>query len=83
MGGGQHPAQPVDATSFKTYIILLHFQIACSDWNLNLPRYVEPLVEEEAITVEEAVANLRAALADTYAAEDRLKSLLQSAGLIA
>ncbi len=57
-------------------------EIARNDWNLNIPRYVEPLVEEETVTVEEAVANLRTALADAYAAEDRLKSLLQSAGLM-
>ena len=56
-------------------------EIAENDWNLNIPRYVEPVIEEETITVEEAVANLEQALTEAYAAEERLKQLLQEAGL--
>lgn len=57
-------------------------EIARNDWNLNIPRYVEPLAQEDTLTVEEALANLSDALTDAYAAEDRLKGLLQDAGLM-
>jgi type I restriction enzyme M protein len=57
-------------------------EIAGNDYNLNIPRYVEPLVEEETITVEEAIGNLKKALSEAYAAEDRLKDLLQKSGLM-
>jgi type I restriction enzyme M protein len=56
--------------------------IAANDWNLNIPRYVEPVIEEETITVAEALANLQTALSEAYAAEDRLKQLLINAGLM-
>lgn len=57
-------------------------EIAGNDTNLNIPRYVEPLVEEETITVEEAIAGLKQALDEAYAAEDRLKELLRQNGLM-
>jgi type I restriction enzyme M protein len=56
--------------------------IAANDWNLNIPRYVEPLIEEETVTVSEALANLKIALSVAYAAEDRLKQLLVEANLM-
>ncbi len=56
-------------------------EIAHNDWNLNIPRYVEPVAQEETITVAEALINLKTALADAYAAEDRLNILLNQAGL--
>lgn len=56
--------------------------IAQNDWNLNIPRYVEAVAEEATISVTEALANLKTALEDAYAAEDRLKVLLREAGLI-
>jgi type I restriction-modification system DNA methylase subunit len=57
-------------------------EIGDNDWNLNIPRYVEPVIEEEMLTVEEAVQNLKLALNEAYAAEDRLKELLRDAGLM-
>jgi type I restriction enzyme M protein len=57
-------------------------EIAENDWNLNIPQYVEPIIEEETITVEEAVANLKQALEEAYAAEDHLKMLLRQSGLM-
>jgi type I restriction enzyme M protein len=57
-------------------------EIRENDWNLNIPRYVEPVIEEEIPTVAEATQNLRQALDKAYAAEDRLKVLLQDAGLM-
>jgi type I restriction enzyme M protein len=57
-------------------------EIAENDWNLNIPRYVEPVIEEETLTVAEATQNLKRALDEAYAAEDRLKNLLQEAELM-
>jgi len=56
-------------------------EIKENDFNLNIPRYVEPVVEEETITVAEAMANLKATLEHAYEAEDRLQQLLAEAGL--
>lgn len=56
-------------------------EIAQHEWNLNIPRYVEPATQEAAISVEEALTNLKAALNEAYAAEDRLQRLLEQAGL--
>ena len=52
-------------------------EIRENDHNLNIPRYVEPVTEEETTTVEEAVANLKESLDAAYAAEDRLMELLK------
>lgn len=57
-------------------------EVAANDYNLNISRYVEPVSDEEEISVDEALANLKAALVDAYAAEDRLKALLKEAGLL-
>ena len=54
-----------------------------NDFNLNIPRYVEPVIEEESITVDEALKNLKQSLDAAYAAEDRLASLLKKAGVMA
>lgn len=58
-------------------------EIAVNEFNLNIPRYVEAPFDEEVLSVEEATANLRKALEEAYAAEDRLKGLLKEAGLMA
>jgi len=57
-------------------------EIRENDFNLNIPRYVEPVIEEESITVEQAVSNLKESLAAAYSAEDRLKKLLTQEGLL-
>ncbi|GIK64420.1 MAG: DNA methylase [Chloroflexota bacterium] len=56
-------------------------EIEANDWNLSIPLYVEPVIEEETISVEEALQNLKTALNEAYAAENRLASLLKQAGL--
>jgi hypothetical protein len=53
-----------------------------NDSNLNIPRYVEPVLEEETMTVDEAIANCKESLEAAYAAEDRLKDLLQKEGVL-
>jgi type I restriction enzyme M protein len=57
-------------------------EIQQNDWNLNIPRYVEPVVETETLTVAETLANLKTSLDAAHAAEDRLKTLLAKEGLI-
>ena len=57
-------------------------EIKENDWNLNIPRYIEPVIEEETITVAEAIANLKTSLNQAYAAEDKLKDLLKENGLL-
>lgn len=46
-------------------------EIAANDYNLNIPRYVEPKVEQETLTVEEAMQRLQASAEAAFAAEDR------------
>ena len=56
-------------------------EIQQNDWNLNIPRYVEPVIEAEKLTVAEALANLKTSLEAASSAEDRLKRLLKTAFL--
>ncbi|MEX0751165.1 MAG: class I SAM-dependent DNA methyltransferase [Dehalococcoidia bacterium] len=56
--------------------------VAQNDFNLNISLYVEPVVEEQTITVLEVIANLKIKLDEAYAAEERLKELLVSAALM-
>jgi type I restriction enzyme M protein len=51
-------------------------EIEDNDWNLNISRYIAPIIEEKVVTVEEAMGNLKQALGEAYAAEERLKHLL-------
>jgi type I restriction enzyme M protein len=57
-------------------------EIAGHHYNLNISLYVEPPAAEETVTIEEAVANLKGALGEAYAAEERLRSLLVESGLL-
>jgi type I restriction enzyme M protein len=57
-------------------------EIERNDWNLNIPRYVEPKVETQTVGVAEALENLKIALGEAYAAENRLKTLLAESGLL-
>lgn len=57
-------------------------EIARNDYNLNIPRYVEPPAQEVHLSVEEALHGLNLALSEAYAAEDHLVALLKSAGLM-
>ena len=57
-------------------------EIAANDHNLNIPRYVEPTVEQEALTVDDAMSRLREASTAAFAAEDRLVQLLKKEVLL-
>ena len=57
-------------------------EIAANDHNLNIPRYIEPKVTNEVLTVEEAMQRLRESAESAFAADDRLVRKLQQAGLL-
>jgi hypothetical protein len=55
-------------------------EIQQNDWNLNIPRYVEPIVEAETLTVADALVNLQTSLQAAYEAEGKLSALLKKGG---
>ncbi len=57
-------------------------EIAANDHNLNIPRYVEPKVEQEVLTVEDAMQRLRETAEEAFAAETRLVAILKREGLL-
>jgi len=57
-------------------------EITTNDFNLNIPRYVEPKVEQEVLTVEEAMQRLRESAAAAFSAEEKLIGILRREGLI-
>jgi type I restriction enzyme M protein len=58
-------------------------EIAANDYNLNIPRYVEPKVAQEIVSVEEAMQRLQASAGAAFAAEDKLIAILKREGLLA
>ncbi len=58
-------------------------EIAANDHNLNIPRYVEPLNEQVALTVEAAMQQLRTSATAAFAAEEKLVIILKRDGLLA
>lgn len=92
-GRNQNTLEPEHAQQILTWVqnyqdvngyakVVSLAEIEANDWNLNIPRYVEPNIEEETITVAEALNNLQTALDEAYAAEDHLKQLLVKVGLM-
>ena len=57
-------------------------EIAANDHNLNIPRYVEPKVTSEVLTVEDAMKRLRESAEAAFAAEGRLVAILEVEGLL-
>ncbi len=57
-------------------------EIAANDYNLNIPRYVEPEVDSTVLAVDDAMAQLRQAAEAAFEAEDRLVDLLTKEGLL-
>ena len=57
-------------------------EIAANDHNLNIPRYVEPKVEHEVLTVEEAMERLRQSAEAALAAEEKLVQILKKEGIL-
>jgi len=59
-----------------------HLWEAANDYNLNIPRYVEPTVDQDVLTVEQAMQCLKASAEGAFAAEDKLIVLLKREGLL-
>lgn len=57
-------------------------EIATNDHNLNIPRYVEPQVEKDMLSVDDAIERLRASAEAAFAAEERLIAQLKQEGVI-
>ncbi len=56
--------------------------IAVNEYNLNIPRYVEPKIEQAMITVEEANKRLRESAKAAFEADSRLVEILKREGLL-
>jgi type I restriction enzyme M protein len=56
--------------------------IAANDFNLNIPRYVEAKVEQEALSVEDALERLRESATTAFAAEEKLIAILKREKLL-
>lgn len=56
--------------------------IAANDHNLNIPRYIEPKVEKDALTVEEAMKRLKESAEAAFTAEETLAEILKREGLL-
>ncbi len=52
-------------------------EIRANDFNLNIPLYVEKIIEDNLPSVEEALVDLKQAWADSQAAEDKFKQILK------
>lgn len=57
-------------------------EIAGNDHNLNIPRYVEPKVEHDVLTVDEAMKRLRLSAEAAFAAEAKFLGLLKREYLV-
>jgi type I restriction enzyme M protein len=76
--GWYHAYQDVESVA---RVVTLE-EVAANDYNLNIPRYVEPKVDQEVLTVEEAMQRLQASAAAAFAAEDKLIAILKREGLL-
>jgi type I restriction enzyme M protein len=56
--------------------------VAANDYSLNISRYVEPKTDQEDITVEEALKQLKQNADDVFAAEAKLADILRREGLL-
>ena len=57
-------------------------EISTNDYNLNIPRYVEPKVTSEIITMEDSMQRLSASAEAAFSAEACLVELLKGEGLL-
>lgn len=62
--------------------LVLLDEIRENAYNLNIPRYVQPIVEKESITLSEAIDNFKKSFAEARQAEKHLKELLKREGLL-
>jgi type I restriction enzyme M protein len=55
-------------------------EIAANDYNLNIPRYVAPTVDQDVLSVAEAMQRLQASAEAAFTAEEKLIALLKRDG---
>ena len=69
-----------DVTGVSRVVMLE--EIAANDYNLNIPRYVEPKNDQIVLTVEAALKQLRTSATAAFAAEEKLMGLLKREELL-
>ena len=57
-------------------------EIVANDYNLNIPRYVEPKAEQQTLTVDDAMRQLKTSAEAAFAAEEKLITILKREGLL-
>ena len=57
-------------------------EIVAHDYNLNIPRYVEPKAEQQTLTVDDAMRQLKTSAEAAFAAEEKLITILKREGLL-
>lgn len=75
----QYASEEKDVEGFCKIVPL--DEIRKNDYNLNIPRYVKKVIEEDSITLNGAINNLKTSVAEANTTEERFISLLQEAGL--
>jgi len=56
--------------------------IAANEHNLNIPRYVEQIGQQESLSVEDALAQLRTSADAAFASEEKLVAILKREGVL-
>ncbi len=56
--------------------------IAANEYNLNIPRYVEQIGQQESLSVEDALAQLRTSADAAFASEEKLVAILKREGVL-
>ena len=69
-----------DVTSIARVVTLE--DIAANDFNLNIPRYVEPKTDQVVLTVDAAMTQLRTSVTAAFAAEEKLIEILKREELL-
>jgi len=57
-------------------------EIVANDHNLNIPRYIEPVAQQEIMSVDEAMGRLRQSAAAAFEAEAKLIEILKKEGIL-
>lgn len=65
----------------STKVVTLE-ELNANDGNLNISRFIEAVSDEKVLTVEEAMADLRKAAQEAFAAEDHLIALFKKEGVL-
>jgi len=67
-----------DGAEVENYVHLAEMdEIQENDFNLNIPLYVEKIIEDNLPSVEEALADLKQAWSESQKAEERFKTILK------